>query len=258
MPLPAAAVPLAAGAALRGLVGVAGKVAGAAGKVAGSKTLQGAAMGAHLAGKSKQGGEANVNESKQKFQQKTAEKATEQATTTSPGPLGKSHDVGMAAVWELLKAPLDSDSFEQVLIHPNSADKELSEGDFKADFYHPKTYQKHPMSVRADRGGGVTATIKDPENKYSLGHATFSPVRHPITDKKLLASDDTRIHDEKDRRQGMSAALYDLVDTYQEHIRANTPLTPSEFQSEPGEKFWQGTQGENRPYETEWRRTVGY
>ena len=239
-----------AGAALRGLVGVAGKVAGAAGKVAGSKTLQGAAMGAHLAGKAKQGGEATVNESKQKLQQKTAEKATEQATTTSPGPLGKSHDVGMAAVWELLKAPFDTESFKKIPL------KERSEGDYKGFFTHPETYQDYPMYVRDDRGGGVTATIKDPENEYSLGHAGFSIVRHPITGKKMLASDDTRIHDEKDRRQGMSAALYDIVDRYQQQTRANTPITPSEFQSNPGEKFWQGSQGENEPYETEWRSTV--
>ena len=48
------------------------------------------------------GGPKPEDEAQAKFEQKTAEKANEQATTTSAGPLARSHNVGMQAAWDNL------------------------------------------------------------------------------------------------------------------------------------------------------------
>ena len=90
MPIPAAAG-LAARLGTKLLAGA--KTAGKVGSVA--------ATGAALAGG---GGPKPEDEAQAKFEQKTAEKANEQASTTSAGPLARSHNVGMQAAWySLLK-----------------------------------------------------------------------------------------------------------------------------------------------------------
>ena len=89
MPIPAVAG-LAARLGPKLLAGA--KTAGKVGSVA--------ATGAALAG----GGPKPEDEAQAKFEQKTAEKANEQASTTSAGPLARSHNVGMQAAWySLLK-----------------------------------------------------------------------------------------------------------------------------------------------------------
>ena len=65
----------------------------------GGKVGSVAATGAALAGG---GGPKPEDEAKAKFEQKTAEKANEQATTTSAGPLARSHNVGLQAAWDNL------------------------------------------------------------------------------------------------------------------------------------------------------------
>ena len=83
------------------LVGVAARLAPKL--LAGAKTATKvggiAATGAALAGG---GGPKPEDEAQAKFEQKTAEKANEQATTTSAGPLARSHNVGMQAAWDNL------------------------------------------------------------------------------------------------------------------------------------------------------------
>tara|TARA_A100001515_G_scaffold120247_2_gene103134 strand:- start:601 stop:921 length:321 start_codon:yes stop_codon:yes gene_type:complete len=82
-------IPALAGVAAR----LAPKLLGAA-KV-GSVAATGAALGGG-------GGPKPEDEAQSKFEQKTAEKANEQATTTSAGPLARSHNVGMQAAWDNL------------------------------------------------------------------------------------------------------------------------------------------------------------
>ena len=92
MPIPAAAAGLAARLGTKLLAGA--KTAGKVGSVA--STAAALVPGG--------GGPKPEDEAQAKFEQKTAEKANEQASTTSAGPLARSHNVGMQAAWySLLK-----------------------------------------------------------------------------------------------------------------------------------------------------------
>ena len=86
-------IPALAGLALR----LAPKLLGAA-KTAGKVKGVGMAASALAGG----GGPKSEDEAQTKFEQKTAEKANEQATTTSAGPLARSHNIGMQAAWDSL------------------------------------------------------------------------------------------------------------------------------------------------------------
>ena len=84
---------------------VTGAAAGAAlGTLVGGPvgTVVGGGLGYVLGRKKDKQATSDIRQQKEKLAQRIKSKATERATTTSTGPLGKSHVVGMQAAWDNL------------------------------------------------------------------------------------------------------------------------------------------------------------